>query len=358
MAPPSFVREDLRIFEEAYDLRTFAFRTGTGVPGKHTTLLSERARLASWLKAELPHVSAAFGWFADYHTSPLAVQARRRGIPSAIVVGGYDAMRIPEHRHGVYASRWRAPLARRAARATSVLLPVADSLVQTRNPFLPLGSQDQGLDVFVPDHAPTHTVPTGYDPDQWAMGPMVRESRVLTVAIIDSAKRVWIKGIDLVVEAARCLPNVRFDIIGVPQGDLSKVGLNPPPNVECHPPVQREALVEAYQQASVYLQLSRVEGMPNVLCEAMLCGAVPVGTDVFGIPAAIGAAGWTVAVPDVSAIVARIQSALAAPSPARHAARDHVATTFPLARRRRTLHTLMDGLMDGQPPEKVLRELA
>ncbi|GAB5534743.1 MAG: hypothetical protein Rubg2KO_09920 [Rubricoccaceae bacterium] len=358
MAPTSFVREDLRILGDAYDLQTFAFRARSGFPRKHVTLLSERARLATWLNAELPKTSAAFGWFADYHTSPLAVQAQRRGIPSAIVIGGYDAMRVPEQGHGVYSSWWRAPLARRASATASVLLPVADALVRTQNPFLAAGSQEQGLDVFAPNHAPTCTVPTGYDPDQWPLGPAERSPRVLTVGIIDSGKRVWIKGIDLVLEAARRLPEVPFEIVGVPHGDLSRLGLEAPPNVECHPPVERGALVDAYQRASVYLQLSRVEGMPNVLCEAMLCGAVPVGTEVFGIPAAIGSAGWTVPAPDVSLITERIQSALAASPPARQAARDYIAATFPLSRRRRALRGLLDGLMDGESPESVIGELA
>src|SRR5690606_39307412 len=51
----------------------------------------------------------------------------------------------------------------------------------------------------------------------------------------------------------------------------------PPENVTIVGPRPREALPAEYGAASVYLQLSRSEGLPNVLCEAMACGCIPVG---------------------------------------------------------------------------------
>ena len=48
---------------------------------------------------------------------------------------------------------------------------------------------------------------------------------------------------------------------------------------------------ELYQNTKFYFQGSRLEGLPNSLCEAMLCGCVPIGSKVFGIPDAIGNTG-------------------------------------------------------------------
>ena len=58
-------------------------------------------------------------------------------------------------------------------------------------------------------------------------------------------------------------------------------------NVSLLPALDRKDLVTHYNTTSIYAQLSRSEGLPNVLCEAMLCGCIPVGSPVFGIPKAV-----------------------------------------------------------------------
>jgi glycosyltransferase involved in cell wall biosynthesis len=67
-----------------------------------------------------------------------------------------------------------------------------------------------------------------------------------------------------------------------------------PDNLLLVPPQQFDKLGQYYQNASFYAQLSRSEGLPNALCEAMLCGCIPVGTDVGDIRITIGHSGMTV----------------------------------------------------------------
>lgn len=355
----SFVRDDLETLSDRFDVRPFEFGMSSGAVGKGVAVATGLVRLEAWLRSEMPRAAAAFGWFADYHTLPLARSGQRLGVPTVLSIGGYDAMDLPDLDYGVFGSRWRAPLARRALRTASVLAPVSGSLIRSQNAFLRPGEVvEQGVSRFAPSHAPAVAVPTGYDPDAWPLGMPDRPPAVLSVALIDSDRTLRRKGIDLLIEVARHLPDIPFSVIGlqVSEADV-RAAYRPPPNVSFEPPVPREALAERYGRASVYLQLSRAEGMPNVLCEAMLCGAVPVGSAVFGIPDAIGDAGTVVHSPAPRQIAEAVQSALGADAENRRAARDHIAETFPRERRRRTLFRLLEGLMDGEAPAALAAEI-
>ena len=87
--------------------------------------------------------------------------------------------------------------------------------------------------------------------------------------------------------------------------------------------------------AKVYCQLSRYEGLPTALCEAMLCGCVPVGTSYCGIPTAIGDAGFYIPYGDVEATVEATRKALNCDKAKE--ARRRIKDMFPLERREKEL---------------------
>jgi glycosyltransferase involved in cell wall biosynthesis len=120
-----------------------------------------------------------------------------------------------------------------------------------------------------------------------------------------------------------------------------------PGNVELLPPIPRADLLRHYRQARVFCQPSRREGLPNTLCEAMLCESIPVGTRVGGIPTAIDRYGFLAPPGDAAALADALRSALGAPLSLGGEGRQHIATTFPKGRRERDLVAMIEGLANA-----------
>ena len=305
------------------------------------------ARQAVWLRRRLPHADAVFGWFADFHLALPVRAARRAGVPSLVAVAGFDAIALPELGYGVYESRWRAPLARAVLRGATRVLPCSATMVEHENRYSAWPDVlRNGVRAHVPGFdTPVTVVPFGFDGDDWPLGPDARPDVVCTVGHLAEERVQRRKGVDVLVEAARHLPDVTVRIVGVPADavEAARARYDAPANVEWLPPRPRAALAEVYQGASVYAQLSRAEGQPNVLGEAMCSGCVPVGSPVFGIPETIGDAGFLVESPEPEHVADVLRRALDGATPERRrAARDRVLTRYSRAQRRERLRAVVE----------------
>ena len=111
-------------------------------------------------------------------------------------------------------------------------------------------------------------VPRQYDPTIFNNAGIEKEDFVLSVG--DDSYR---KGFDRILSIARNLPYIKFIIIGA-----IKPSYLIPSNLEFKGFVSFEELLNYYRRAKAYLQLSRWDGMPNTLVEAMLCKCIPIAT--------------------------------------------------------------------------------
>ena len=277
----------------------------------------------------LPSSNLTFSWFASVHSSFLVFLARRRRIPSVIVVGGVDVAQEKHFHYGVWNSWWRSRIVRYGISHASVVLCVDDFLK----------SEAKRLVRYDGDNLAT--LPTGFDAQFFSPAGR-KDDTVLTVGACPDMARVKKKGIDVLLTAAQRLPATRFVIIGVSENVSEELVV--PENVEIHPPVSKQELLGFYRRSKVYCQPSRHEGLPSTLCEAMLCECIPVGSRVAGIPNAVGEAGFLVEPENVEQTVRALEAALKSSPELGKKARARIAEQFSPTRRAEALYTIIDQL--------------
>ena len=96
-----------------------------------------------------------------------------------------------------------------------------------------------------------------------------------------------------------------------------------------------------YSEAKVFCLLSLTEGMSNVLCEAMLCECIPVGSDVTFIPDIIGNTGYIVKHRDITEIKQQVLNALNSDPQLGKLARQRILDNYTLEKREKILCNLI-----------------
>lgn len=337
LSPSTFVRADLDILKTQFEIIEFYFFQ------KSSNSLASLFRLLTqtfWLLKEIRSADLIFGWFVDLHLLIPAFFSRWFKKPLVAVVGGTDAMNIPQWKHGVFASSWRSPIAKYVYSQCDLILPVSETLISSTNSYTFYPEEVEfGLEKELKEiNAKVVAIATGYDETVWKISNYERKPILTTVAYIDSQKRIWIKGIDLFIRTAKEVPEAIFQIVGIKENQKDLLGKNLPDNLVIIGPKTTKELVEIYNLTSIYVQLSRIEGFPNVLCEAMLCGCIPVGSAVFGINEILEKDGYIINTPEVSEISNTIKDTLKIANDLdRNIFRSSILYRFPATKREKAL---------------------
>ncbi len=263
-----------------------------------------------------------FCWFASVYASVAVVVGRWFGVKSFIVLGGVDVAQDKKLGYGIWTSPWKARLVGYALRNADRILAVDPALKEEAARLAGYGGGNISY------------LPTGYDCEFWKPAG-VKVPLVLCVAAAADPIRADVKGLDILIETSKSLPETKFILVGVSTGVSSALGGGS--NVIIHPHMDRGRLLPYYQHAKVYCQPSRREGLPNALCEAMLCGCVPVATDVGGNRTAVGDTGILVPPDDCAALTDAIRRACMMDESAGLKARARIVALFPREKRNRDL---------------------
>mgnify|MGYP001818231337 CR=1 FL=1 len=249
--------------------------------------------------------------------------------PIIIIAIGTDCAKLPEINYGAHTKQLLSWFTNFSFKNASLILPVHKSLEKSYYSYMDVEYPDQGIRSFNPTiKTPIIEMVNGYDTKKWQNKNLDRiKNSFLSVTFAVDEIGHYRKGIDLIVKAAELFPEYYFTIVG-------KVYLKRkcPKNLHLIDNVSQQELLDIYNNHEYYFQLSMFEGFPNALCEAMLCGCIPIGSNVAGIPDIIGENGYILKQKNTDVLKGLIEN-LSNNTLTSNDARSQITANFPLERR-------------------------
>jgi len=335
----TFILKDEEILNQHFEVTSYFYGTEKGFKAGFSLIKQFFYLLLNTWKYDLIYI-----WFADYHSFLPTLFAKLFRKKSVIIVGGNDAVSIPEIEYGIfYKKDLRSRVASWSYTLTNLILPVHKSLIEGVNDYVTKKGLNIGVKAFVKGLKTKFVeLPTGYDHEKWFLKNHIsKEQMVVTVAGIHNMKTYRGKGIDLFIEVAKKTPDATFVIIGLTSEMANFIKKNKPDNVDLQTYIPNDKLADYIAKAKVYCQFSLTEGLPNSLCEAMLCECIPVGSSVNGIPDGIGNTGYILKERDVVQATILVKKALRDDAKAGKKARQHIIDNYSHDKREEALCKLL-----------------
>lgn len=271
-----FVQTDLDILRSMHEVRTVKFKPCL-------SSIIEIAKGVMWC-------DCTYSWFTHTHAAACVLFSKILRKKSIAIVGGYEVAKLPEINYG-------GMLSTKTAMQVKFVLNHADELICVSNFNYKQTMQytDRNINLIYNCVDTEHFKPAGD-----------KTNMVLTVVASATGDVKTRKGIDTFFEAAKQMPETQFVLVGKTDIDESTI----PSNLKLTGYVTDKELLEYYQKAKVYCQLSYYESFGVAILEAMSCNCIPVVTNVAAIPEVVGFAGQYVEYGDVEATVLNINAAL------------------------------------------------
>jgi glycosyltransferase involved in cell wall biosynthesis len=247
-------------------------------------------------RVDLFHIMANSGWSWHLFATPAVWVAKLRGVPSVVNYRGGEAENFLARSAGVVLKTLRSASAlavpsgflEQVFRRRGVQATVVPNIVDTEH-FRPAGASQES-------RAPHLVVARSLEPI-YDIATALRAFHVVRNDFPDAT--LTIAGSGPEEGALRALA----DELGIAEATSFRGRLD------------RNEMAELYRSASVVINPSRVDNMPNSVLEAMASGAVVVSTDVGGVPFVVrdGVTGLLVPAGDAAAMAAMVLRALGDP---------------------------------------------
>lgn len=340
----SFIRADEQILQKHFEVRSILLNQA----GKKAGFIWRLIHLKLFVLFNLCRTKALVTWFGDYHSALMVLMGRIFRKPTIIFAGGQEAICYKELGKGVYQKKFRGWCVKYALRNATMVLPNHQSLIYHENFFYnPENPHIDGIKHYVKGiKGRLEVVPNGIDQSRIRFDATVQKqpNLVMTVGTMNTTADFYNKGYDLFIEVARRNPDLDFVLISVKKTYMEWVEehykISDIKNLKVIPSFCPDEILSHYFNLStVYVQASITEGMPVSLSEAMLCECIPVGSNVNGIPDAIGPCGVLIYKRDVTELEVAIRKALTMDTA--KMAREYTLANFTMEKREEKLIGLL-----------------
>ncbi|MEZ4980994.1 MAG: glycosyltransferase family 4 protein [Saprospiraceae bacterium] len=210
-------------------------------------------------------------WFADYHAFIPSLLGKLFFKKVIIIIGGFDAARIPEMNYGVHTNPFRGKVSKICCRLADHIIPVSKFTGRNLIGNNPISILPKISIAYL------GMAGTGFESTS-----KVRNQSVVSIIGVTDLNRFKIKGGEILINIARKMPETNFMLIGVSSKVASHYENLLPSNITLLPWVPNEQIPELLAEHKVICQFSFFEAFSLALLEGMLCGCIPVSHRLIG----------------------------------------------------------------------------
>ena len=332
----SFINLDITILSEKFKVieNTYNWKNKVAIP---FTLIKQLFFLLKNVKSS-EHIITSFGGY--WSLLPVLIGKLYKK-PTYIILHGTDCCAFEEINYGNIRKPILRYILKKSYANVTHLLPVSDSLIYTENTYFS-GSKiiKQGYKHFFPKNNTRKTViHNAIDFERWKILSNTTRKNNRFITVLSEGQFVR-KGGEIIIEAAKKLPEFEFYFIGTKQPSSL---LEPPSNIIFIPRTPPEELLKMYNEAKFYLQLSIFEGFGVATCEAMASGCIPIVSNVNMLPAIIGNSGYTLKHMEAESLVKLLNQAhLENSSKKGKEARQHIIQNFSVKNRQEKFFMVLE----------------
>ncbi|MGB0880966.1 MAG: glycosyltransferase family 4 protein [Polaribacter sp.] len=276
----SFINNDIYFLEEKYITNSQDLDWGNAIKLPYNFI-----KQFIFLLINIREAKSIFVNFGGYFSLLPTLFGKLFRVKTFIILNGTDCVSFPRYNYGSLRKPFLKFFIKKSYEMATKLLPVDKSLIyQNYNFDENVIHKEQGIKAFFPNlKTPLKPIPNGFDTSFWNPSLIKKRKGFITVAIVNKMNTFRIKGIDLILKAAIHFPKENFTIVGISK-EIKENLINIPENVNIISYLEKNRLKKEYQKNCYYIQVSVNEGFGCALSEAMLCGCIPIVSNVGALP--------------------------------------------------------------------------
>lgn len=334
----TFILQDDEIFNMLGNTLQFTFNPTY----KITTPLIFLKQLFYLLK-NLRKYDIIVSQMAAYHTIIPSLLSKFKIKKHIIILHGTDSLVLEEIGYGNLSRPILGFFTKFSILNASYLLPVSGILIDSQNSYLSEKPKKMGLKTILKSNLPEYKIiPNGISTEKFFIQNNVlrtKNSFITVSAGLDLERTYLRKGIDLLLQFARLNPEFKFTIVGSKNIFNYNDNLQ---NVEIISFTSSDQLMALYNQHQFYFQLSMVEGFGVSLCEAMLCGCIPIVSAGGMMDEIIGQTGYVISKKKIEILDSVVKNAIDTYHIDKtYEARNRICSSYPLEKRKNSLNSFL-----------------